>query len=116
MKAGLWTIHALYVTVRRLRTRPIEQLRVPRAPSLGLDATRGVDVVLRLTRATCLQASVVRQRWYAEQGVVRDVVIGVTSPRTSFKAHAWLEGPGETSDSEYTVITRLPASATAAGR
>lgn len=65
--------------------------------------------MLRLTRATCLERSVVLQQWYGAQGVARDVVIGVTAPRAGFRAHAWLEEPGKLTHTEFTEITRLPA-------
>lgn len=59
--------------------------------------------------ATCLQRSVVLQRWYADQGVDRDVVIGVTAPGAGFKAHAWLSRPDAPAGGQYTEITRLAA-------
>jgi hypothetical protein len=112
-RAGLWALHALARAVRHLRRRPIEALRLPRPPRLGLDATRGVDVVLNRLHATCLQKSVVQQRWYAEHDVPYDVVIGVGSPKLGFKAHAWLEEPGQLTETEYTEIHRLPGQAAA---
>jgi hypothetical protein len=34
----------------------------------------------------------VLQEWFAAQGSLRDIVIGVTAPNSDFQAHAWLEG------------------------
>lgn len=63
--------------------------------------------MLRRTSPTCLERALVLQRWLAEQGSPRDVVIGVTAPSDGFAAHAWLEG--EEHGHDYTELTRLPA-------
>jgi hypothetical protein len=109
IRSALWAARARFLVARRLRQQEITEVSVPEAPKLGLNATRGVNVALRLTGATCLQRSVVLQQWYADHGVARDVVIGVTSPRAGFKAHAWIEQPGKTIETGFTEITRLPA-------
>jgi Transglutaminase-like superfamily len=64
-------------------------------PMLPASAARGVNAVLRRARPTCLEAALVRQRWLRAQGVMRDVVVGVTAPSDGFRAHAWLEEPSE---------------------
>lgn len=65
-------------------------------PLLPDHALRGVHAVLRRRDATCLERSLVLQKWFLRRGVARDVILGVTSPRTGFAAHAWLDGePGE---------------------
>ena len=69
-------------------------------PALPPTALRGVDAVLRRSRPTCLEAALVRQRWLRAQGVMRDVVIGVTAPSDGFSAHAWLEEPGKSTPSQ----------------
>lgn len=109
IRSAAWAARARVLVARRLREREITDVQVPTAPALGLEATRGVRVALRLTGATCLQRSVVLQEWYAAHGVPRDVVIGVTAPSAGFRAHAWLEEPGEHLQTEFTEITRLPA-------
>lgn len=79
--------------------------RPPRVPG---SAIRGVEALLRRRGHTCLEAALLRQRWLAEQGVLRDVVIGVTAPAAGFTAHAWLEGAERAvSMPGYTVISRL---------
>jgi hypothetical protein len=93
---------------RDLRRYKADEVQLPPAPRVGLDATRGVRVALKLTRATCLQRSVVLQHWYAAHDVARDIVIGVTAPQAGFRAHAWLEEPGQLTEFEYTEMTRLP--------
>lgn len=53
-----------------------------------------MEAILRRGGATCLEAALVRQRWLVAQGLACDVIIGVTSPSSGFRAHAWLEEPG----------------------
>jgi Transglutaminase-like superfamily len=67
-------------------------VRLPPPPPLPAVATRGVEGVLRRASATCLERSLVRQRWLAAHGRRVDVVIGVTAPARGFAAHAWLDG------------------------
>jgi hypothetical protein len=79
-------------------------------PALPPTAVRGVNAVLRITRPTCLEAALVRQRWLRAHGVLRDVVIGVTAPRDGFRAHAWLEDPNESAARQpWHELTRLTA-------
>lgn len=109
IRAAAWATRMRLIAGRRLRRHDVGELQLPAAPRLGLEATRGVHVAMRLTRATCLERSAVLQRWYASHGVARDLVIGVTAPSTGFRAHAWLEAPGQYTQHEYTEITRRPA-------
>lgn len=67
-------------------------LDLPPPPRAGSRADAAVAAVLRASRATCLRAALVRQRWEAAQGRDREVVIGVTAPSRGFRAHAWLDG------------------------
>ncbi len=87
-----------------LRTRPVADVVVPRPPRLPEHAGRGVYAVLRRVPNTCLERALVLQRWLSEQGLDKDVIIGVTSPR-DFRAHAWLDG--ETVEEEFQELTRL---------
>ena len=48
-----------------------------------------------------------RQRWLAAAGVPAELVVGVTSPRDGFRAHAWL--PGDRVPPGFTELTRYPA-------
>ncbi len=66
--------------------------------------------VLARTRATCLVQSIVLQRWFADHGQPFDVVIGVTAPSDGFRAHAWLDRPGEAGTEDFAELHRLPAS------
>ena len=64
--------------------------------------------MLKRVPNTCLERALVLQRWLAEQGVERDVIVGVTG-RQDFRAHAWLEG--ETVDPQFQELTRLRSQA-----
>jgi hypothetical protein len=69
-----------------------------------------VAAVLRRRQATCLERSLVLQRWLAAHGDRRDLVIGVKAPGEEFGAHAWLEGEPPTDGiSEFTELLRRPA-------
>lgn len=70
-------------------------LVLPRPPGLPPSTQRAVDEVLRRLRATCLERSLVSQRWLAAQGISRDLLIGVRVDAGRFSAHAWLEGEPE---------------------
>ena len=109
ISAALWAMRAQASTRRGLRTHRVDTIVVRPAPRLSLDATRGVTAALRYSRATCLQSSLVLQRWYADHGVERDLVMGVTPMRSGFRAHAWLEEPGQMTEQIYVEINRLPA-------
>jgi hypothetical protein len=94
LRAALWAADALRAVRRGLAAGEARRVAIRRAPGLPADAVRGVEAVLRRRRSTCLEAALVRQRWLEAQGVPCDVVIGVTSPSSGFRAHAWLEEPG----------------------
>jgi hypothetical protein len=79
-------------------------------PVLPAAAGRGVEALLRRAKPTCLEAALVRQSWLRAHGVLCDVVIGVTSPRDGFKAHAWLEDPRQpAAPHPWRELTRLSA-------
>jgi hypothetical protein len=61
-----------------------------------------------MRRSSCLVSALVLQRWDAEHGLMREVVIGVTQPE-EFGAHAWLEGETHGDEGEYIEIRRLAA-------
>jgi hypothetical protein len=64
-----------------------------REPPRRVSRKSGQVVILavRVTRASCLERSLLRQAWLRGRGTMRDVVIGVRS-EDKFEAHAWLEG------------------------
>lgn len=87
-----------------MRGRPIADVVVRRPPRLPAHAGRGVNAVLRRAPSTCLERALVLQRWLADHGTDKDVVVGVTG-RDDFRAHAWLEG--EAVDEQFQELTRL---------
>jgi hypothetical protein len=77
-----------------------------------------VSAVLRLAGTTCLVRSAVLQRWDADHGRPRPLVVGVAREHEGgFEAHAWLEGESE-GDGDglgFVEVHRRPA-VTPAGR
>lgn len=109
LRAAWWAYRCLRNARTRLAAGHTDVRVAP--PVLPAAAVRGVDALLRRARPTCLEAALVRQRWFRAQGVPRDVVIGVTAPSEGFAAHAWLEEPGEAADGQqqWRELTRLSA-------
>jgi hypothetical protein len=105
LRAAGWATRALVLTRRRLRRRGLARTVVPAPPRLPASARRGVALALRRRRPTCLERSLVLQRWLASQGVEVDVVIGVAGGAGDFGAHAWLDG--EQSGGGYHEISRV---------
>lgn len=91
LRAGVWAAREL----RRLRAALARDgIRVTvREPPRRVSRKSGQVVMLavRVTRASCLERSLLRQAWLRGRGTMRDVVIGVRS-EDKFEAHAWLEG------------------------
>ena len=120
LRAAWWAQRALRRARRQLRSGGIE--RVPALsppPALPPAAIRGVLAVLRRGRATCLERSVVLQRWHAAHDRPLDLVIGVSPGAEEFGAHAWLEGespPHGQAEAEFEEIHRLPVSERSAPR
>ena len=104
--AAGWAVLAVRSARAQLRAGPIYDVRVPDPPALPRRAERGVMGVLRRLEPSCLERSLVLQRWLAAQGEQRTVVVGVSSPR-EFAAHAWLEGEPLPAGSDYHEIARL---------
>ena len=92
LRGAWWALRAVRGVRRDLRARPLDAVRVPVPRGLPPRAGRGVFAVLRRLEPTCLERSLVLQRWLAAHGDERTVVIGVTAPTDEFRAHAWLEG------------------------
>jgi Transglutaminase-like superfamily len=109
LRTAAWTLRA------RIRARQAvwgegigTPIVLPPAPATPMGATRAVIGVLDRTRATCLVRSLVLQRWLADHDEPVDVVIGVTAPSSGFRAHAWLDGSGDTEAEDFTELHRLP--------
>jgi hypothetical protein len=111
LRAAWWTLRALRSTRQALPRDGVYGVTLPAPPRLPARSERGVRAVLRRRGATCLERSLVLQRWFAAHGDCRDVVIGVIGPSDAFKAHAWLEGDadGHAGAAPFRELTRIPA-------
>jgi hypothetical protein len=89
LRAASWAILAL----RRLRREipdaglDVRVLAPPRATPGGI---RGVEAALRMRHATCLERSLIVQRWLMAVGSHHDVLIGVGRDADTIDAHAWI--------------------------
>jgi Transglutaminase-like superfamily len=105
-RAALWTWQSLRNARRRLQNQRLEDIRLPPPPALPTHAVRGVAAVLDRTSNTCLERSLVVQRWLAAHGEAPDVLVGVVGPASRFKAHAWIDGEQE--GDGFEVLMRVP--------
>jgi len=88
-----WTWSAARDLRRSLRSDGIQALgSVTPAPTVSRDHRPTVSVVLRAAGASCLVRSAVLQRWDADHGRPRELVIGVAREDEDVTAHAWLAG------------------------
>jgi len=80
-------------------------------PTVARGSMRGVRAGLRVERATCLERSLVVQRWWATNGVALDVIVGIRHPdRTDGDmAHAWVEHYDADCSEQYGEIRRVTA-------
>ncbi|MET8091471.1 lasso peptide biosynthesis protein [Micromonospora sp. NPDC005220] len=102
-----WAMLACRLVRRQLARGGLGAVRLAAPPPGGTD--RLVRRALRRSGGNCLESALVRQRWFAEQGVPRTVVIGVSAPAAGFHAHAWLDGDPDPHRHELAVILRHPA-------
>jgi hypothetical protein len=110
LRATLWALRARRQALRAVSGDGIAtRVSFSKPPRTPVDATRAVTAVMASTRATCLVRSLVLQRWLLDHGEAVDVVIGVTAPSNGFRAHAWLDRPGELGTDGFEELHRLPA-------
>lgn len=93
-RAAVWTWSEARRLADALRRDGVQALGSPRpAPPVSAHHRATVSSVLRLTGATCLVRAAVLQRWDADHGRPRPLVVGVARDRSDdVAAHAWLEG------------------------
>lgn len=110
LRAAWWGFRAIE-SARRLPAVDlvIQPGSLPAVPPGVWDGERGLRAALRLRRPNCLVRATVLQSWHAAHGDFRDVVIGVTSPSSGFKAHAWLDGQEFDGGAGFSELTRRPA-------
>jgi hypothetical protein len=106
IRAAWWAERSWHRARRSLRHGPLGEVHLEPPPRLPAPAVRGVTAVLRYRRVSCLERSLVMQRWLAAQGERRDVVIGTTRA-TEFRAHAWLDGDPESHAVPFEELARL---------
>jgi hypothetical protein len=96
-----------------LRTEGIDvRGRLPDPPYAAPWLTGLISARLAMQHATCLERSLIMQRWLLATGRPHDVLIGVKSPRETTIAHAWLDH--EDSRGHH-VLMRLPPSGVPGG-
>ncbi len=110
-----WAARCRRIVRRQLATRNLYDIELPSPPAASNASTsRGdavVHAVLRRSAATCLETTLIRQRWLASRGIDRDLVIGIRGDdraRPPVSAHAWLDGSPEAE--QYLELLRRPAS------
>lgn len=87
-----WLDAALVDVRTGLRTEGIDaRSRLSDPPYATHWLTSLVAARLAMQRATCLERSLIMQRWLMATGRPHDVLIGVKSPRETTIAHAWLD-------------------------
>ncbi len=72
---------------------------------------RGARIALRARRATCLERSLILQRWWASRGKALDVIVGVRNPAASGRGpmgHAWVEHYDRDCSDVFREIRRVP--------
>jgi hypothetical protein len=116
LRAAWWTALAL----RRLRGEISEvglEVQVTAPPELAPEGLRGVEAVLRRRHATCLERSLIVQRWLIAHGASHEVLIGVSGGTDRMEAHAWLDryDPAAQGDG-FQVLARVAARAQAGAR
>lgn len=107
IRVAAWALSAQRHCRNDLRHNNLSDVRLSPPPDVRAKDRRAVIRVLSAVRASCLERSVVLQRFDAAAGKPREVVIGVTAPGPGFRAHAWLLGE-EQPDGEFMEITRRP--------
>jgi hypothetical protein len=109
VRGACWAMLALHRLRREIPSEGLD-VRVLAPRSTSSAGVRGVEAALRSRRATCLERSLIVQRWLMADGSPHDVLVGVNGGGGSMEAHAWIdlydsedEGEGE----GFRVLTRV---------
>lgn len=83
-------------------------------PHTRRGSLRGARVALRRDQASCLERSLIVQRWYASEGIALDVIVGVRLPSATNDddaptAHAWVEHWDHDCSDRFAEIRRVHA-------
>lgn len=92
LRGSRWAVCAWLRCRFQLRRGGLELVSLQSPPSSAPGLTAGAKFTLAHLPTSCLERSLVRQRWHAARGNPRDLVIGVRGPASAMAAHAWLEG------------------------
>jgi hypothetical protein len=107
LRAAGWALRALHRLRREVVSDGLE-VQVVSPPSSSAASVRGVELALRLGRATCLERSLVVQRWLLSQGRAHDVLVGVAGGVDALDAHAWVDRyDAAAQGAGYDVLTRV---------
>jgi hypothetical protein len=107
VRAAGWAMFALHRLRREIPSKGLE-VRVLAPPTTARRDVRGVEAALRLRHATCLERSLIVQRWLMACGSPHDVLVGVTGGSKSVEAHAWIHRYDSEDEGEgFRVLTRV---------
>jgi Transglutaminase-like superfamily len=110
LRGAVWALRALRRLRREIGNDGLEAYVVP-PPKLRSGGVRGVEAALRRRRATCLERSLIVQRWLVAHGEWHDVLVGVSGGSESMEAHAWVESYDAQDQGEgFRVLTRVAPS------
>lgn len=90
LRAAAWALRALRLLRRELPSAGLEARVLP-PPAAPRASVRGVELALRSRRATCLERSLVVQRWLLAREDPHDVLVGVAGSADALDAHAWID-------------------------
>jgi hypothetical protein len=107
IRAALWATRALRGIRAALPADGLEVVVRP-PPDLPPHAIRGLKAVVWVSRATCLERSLLLQRWLAAHGALHPLVVG-TSVAGGFQAHAWVRGVDEEPAGYEDLVTVPPS-------
>lgn len=107
LRAAGWGLRALRQLRRELPGNGLT-VRVMAPPAVPSASLRGIELALRMRRATCLERSLVVQRWLLARGREHDVVVGVAGGAEALDAHAWIDRyDADEQGAGYEVLTRV---------
>lgn len=111
MRGAWWASRAVQEIRAEVRAAGLN-VPVPAPATTARGSLRGARVALRLRRASCLERSLVVQRWWASRGIALDVIVGVRHPSAAGRgplAHAWVERWDDDWSPTFAEIRRIPA-------
>jgi hypothetical protein len=109
-----WLDSGLVEVRKSLQTDGLDaRSKLPDPPYASRWLTGLMRVRLAMQHATCLERSLIMQRWLMATGQPHDLLIGVRSPRETTIAHAWLDH--ENSRGHHILLRLPPAGAPRSG-